>query len=291
MSQVSTSCFRRHIEDHFDDHDLDVVCRKRKNNYCIYWADDRTPLARLKPAGCNDDVEVSWWNGDCWDRVTDFGLVLPVAQALQYITDDPDDLFFDGDDDPEENGLPCEFTDPRAAVLIRTMHGLLHVCGLLGAVVGGACSDLKTALLWGSVAITALAGLLLVRVCPRRELIASLAVLILGAMVLASPAAIVGNGVNQALGGGVWGIGLGAIVGAACILLLAAGGLSARFVGFWAGLLAAAWLVAAFALQGHFGGLLLTATLASIASASYGWFMTGYRKAIKQVLAITGEDG
>jgi len=45
MSKTSHSYFRQHIELHFDEHDIDVVVRKRKQGYAIYWADDEEPLA------------------------------------------------------------------------------------------------------------------------------------------------------------------------------------------------------------------------------------------------------
>lgn len=45
MSKTAHSYFRQHIELHFDDHDIDVVVRKRKQGYAIYWADDEEPLA------------------------------------------------------------------------------------------------------------------------------------------------------------------------------------------------------------------------------------------------------
>ena len=63
MTVASQNYFQRQIEEHFEDLELDLVVRKRKRGYNIYWADDLDPVARLRPAGRDDVVEVDWWDG------------------------------------------------------------------------------------------------------------------------------------------------------------------------------------------------------------------------------------
>ena len=64
----TASYFRHRIEDHFEEQDLDVICRKQKHAYALYWADDRTPLAKIQRMGQGDEVQVWWWDDGRGDR-------------------------------------------------------------------------------------------------------------------------------------------------------------------------------------------------------------------------------
>ena len=44
------------------------------------------PVARLRPTGDGDKVELMWWRGTAWAAPGDFGpVVMPLDQALQFI--------------------------------------------------------------------------------------------------------------------------------------------------------------------------------------------------------------
>jgi hypothetical protein len=49
-----------------------------------------TLVARLRPTGMGDDVEVLWWRRERWAPFGAFGrLVLPLDQALDCIASEP----------------------------------------------------------------------------------------------------------------------------------------------------------------------------------------------------------
>lgn len=102
------------------------------------------PLAQLRPTGNEDEVEVLYWNDVRWEPVREFGLCLPLDEALTYITDDPECLFFgperddeEGDDDADDEELdspkfvPCLTTDQ-----LRLVRRDLLLSSMFGAVVG-----------------------------------------------------------------------------------------------------------------------------------------------------------
>ncbi len=111
MPKVTARHFRRCIEDYFEEHELDVVCRKTRSAYALYWADDLTPLARLRPTGRGDEVELFRWDQGRWHHVREFGLTMPLAESLEYIQEDPDGLFFESQD----QGGPRHGVRPNSA--------------------------------------------------------------------------------------------------------------------------------------------------------------------------------
>lgn len=295
MTNVSNRYFRQHIENHFDDSDLDVVCRKRKQNYAIYWADDREPLARLRPTGQNDDVEVCQWDGGRWQPAGEFGLVLPLDEALEYITDDPDDLFFDDESTPDEvisEIKPDRFTDPYFAKAARGLHRHICLSSLLGGAMGGAAVGTVGGLTWGAIGALAFSFawvglrnesrilLVLGRFSVREKRLPALLchALVVGIMatVVAAPGAVLGANVTEAIGAGFWAHATGLVVGALSIVLMFAGRPGAWLVGFSAGLLLAAQLVDAFELRNHLFGLALVALVASTAGKLCSAAARGY---------------
>jgi antitoxin (DNA-binding transcriptional repressor) of toxin-antitoxin stability system len=49
------------------------------------------PVARLKPTGEDDKVQVLWWNGQRWGASGPFGIAtMPLDKALAYIANEPD---------------------------------------------------------------------------------------------------------------------------------------------------------------------------------------------------------
>jgi hypothetical protein len=56
-------------------------------------ASERTgvPLARLKPIGDAEKVQMLWWNGQRWAAPEPFGIAaIPLGAALDYIASEPD---------------------------------------------------------------------------------------------------------------------------------------------------------------------------------------------------------
>ena len=67
-----------------------VVIRRVKKGYSLFIEEDGTPLARLRPTGDDDEVEVLWWSHrDRWESIGEFGIVMNLDEALRFISDDP----------------------------------------------------------------------------------------------------------------------------------------------------------------------------------------------------------
>ncbi len=215
MTTKSIPNFRGRIEQHFDEAEWDVLCRKKRNAFAIYWNEDHEPIAKLRPTGQDEDVEVLQWEGDRWRRITRSGMILGLDDALEYITDGP--LASPG-------GAPgTRFGKPDAHAMSKTVvddiHGLIVGVAFLGAAVGGAFSSLATGAIVGVLSILLLlAGTHWIR---GRWRVSMALISIFGppAMLLALTGSLLGGSVNAALGGGAWGIVLGIFVGATSSVL------------------------------------------------------------------------
>ncbi len=64
-----------------------MLIRKANKGYSLFRADNGRPVARLRPTGKGDKVEVMWWSHrDRWDQIGDFGpMIMPLDEALLYI--------------------------------------------------------------------------------------------------------------------------------------------------------------------------------------------------------------
>jgi hypothetical protein len=73
-----------------------VLTRKGAKGYSLFRADTGRPIARLRPTGKGDQVEVMWWSHrDRWDQIGDFGLTfMSLEEALAYIAKDPIGCFW-----------------------------------------------------------------------------------------------------------------------------------------------------------------------------------------------------
>lgn len=73
-----------------------VVIQKAAKGYSLFREDTGKPVARLRPTGKGDEVEVMWWSHrDRWDQIGDFGpMVLPLTDALDYVASDPMGCFW-----------------------------------------------------------------------------------------------------------------------------------------------------------------------------------------------------
>jgi hypothetical protein len=63
-----------------------IILRAAKG-YSLFRADNGKPIARLRPTGIGDQVEVMWWSHrDKWEQIGDFGpMLMSLDEALMYI--------------------------------------------------------------------------------------------------------------------------------------------------------------------------------------------------------------
>ena len=73
-----------------------VRVQKAAKGYSLFREDSGKPVARLRPTGKGDQVEVMWWSHrDRWDEIGDFGpMVMPLGEALKYVAKDPVGCFW-----------------------------------------------------------------------------------------------------------------------------------------------------------------------------------------------------
>ena len=81
MKKISAGYFRQQIEQYFDDRELDVMCERRRRAYTIIRGDDGSRLARLRPTGRGDEVELYSWNDDRWQPIATSGNVMPLPDS------------------------------------------------------------------------------------------------------------------------------------------------------------------------------------------------------------------
>ena len=67
-----------------------IFVRKVARGYPLFSARTGRPIARLRPTGGIERVQVLWWNGERWRASGPFGVAtLPLDQALDYIAAEP----------------------------------------------------------------------------------------------------------------------------------------------------------------------------------------------------------
>jgi hypothetical protein len=68
----------------------EVVVRKLARGYSLFSARTGAPIARLRPTGEVDKVQLLWWNGERWGASGPFGIVtMPLDEALDYVASEP----------------------------------------------------------------------------------------------------------------------------------------------------------------------------------------------------------
>lgn len=282
MTKVSHSYFRRQIEAFFEDHDYDIVCRKRKSGYAIYWAEDNEPLARLRPTGRNDEVEVFWWGDDRWQRVGEFGSVMSLGDALEYVTDDPDQLFFGADEDAGD----ARDAVARLAALVREITHQMRrgalACALLAAATGGMFAKPSAGCLWAT-AVAMLLSVGFVMWSNRRFPPWFSLVVVVPTATIAAASGCVGASAHAVLGAGAWGATVGVLVGMLCCLLIFASPAVSWPLGFSAGLTLSAQLVDMMAWREHLFGLAIVALIALVAARICRAISTIYSTAITSI--------
>jgi hypothetical protein len=72
-----------------------VVAERRNRGYTLYHASSGSPVARFRPTGRNDSVEVLYWSAwkQRWAATGPFGrTILPIDDALHFIAHE--DIFW-----------------------------------------------------------------------------------------------------------------------------------------------------------------------------------------------------
>ncbi len=67
-----------------------VVVRQAAGGYALSSVSTGGPIARLRPTGDGDEVQVLWWTGERWGASGPFGIAtMPLDQALDWIAAEP----------------------------------------------------------------------------------------------------------------------------------------------------------------------------------------------------------
>jgi hypothetical protein len=66
-----------------------VTARRVTRGYSLFSSRTGAPVARLRPLGEGDRVEVLWWRRDAWGPVGTFGVVFDLDDALAFIAAEP----------------------------------------------------------------------------------------------------------------------------------------------------------------------------------------------------------
>ena len=67
-----------------------VLVHKVGHGYSLLSERTGAPIARLRPTGDADKMQVLWWNGECWGASGPFGIaIMPLNEALDYIASEP----------------------------------------------------------------------------------------------------------------------------------------------------------------------------------------------------------
>ena len=67
-----------------------VIVRKVARGYTLLSERTGAPVARLRPTGDGDKVQVLWWNGERWGASGPFGIAtMALDRALDYVANEP----------------------------------------------------------------------------------------------------------------------------------------------------------------------------------------------------------
>jgi hypothetical protein len=85
ITMASTDAMRERIAAHpWPRGGVEVIRANR--GYTLYSRRTGGQVARLRPTGENDDVQVLWWRGTGWATPGDFGpLIMPLNEALNFV--------------------------------------------------------------------------------------------------------------------------------------------------------------------------------------------------------------
>lgn len=276
MVQLKASEFRQRIERYLENEDWDVVCRKRKGAYVLLWADGGEPLARFKPAGFQDEVEVFWWNGARWRPVGEFGSIFRLQEALKFVFDDPEGLFvnYDSSEQEEDDGYDLPLAPSRMAIGYAFSTAI--VAGALGGALGGLFSGAGYGLAGGAFCSWLALFLFTWRSCTLKLALIGSAVLGLPAAASGLVGGTLGAALNEALATPWWGRVAGLLLGGLGGMLLFNERLATRVISFPAGVALALWLVKILNISGVPWACILTAVVA-LGLVEFCWWVGNFR--------------
>ena len=68
-----------------------VIVHRAAQGYSLFSEHTGAPIARLRPTGEGDKVQVLWWNGERWGASGPFSIAtMPLDKALDYVAAEPD---------------------------------------------------------------------------------------------------------------------------------------------------------------------------------------------------------
>lgn len=284
MTDVTVRRFRHLIVEHFDSTNRDIVCRRGRTGFSLHRAHDHRPLAKLRPTGCLDEVEIERWDGGQWKSVSESGSALPLRECLEYLTDDPERLFFDDDDD-EPSDIRFSAMSSERSSAVHSFHGHIFLCAIGGGVVGGVFSGAVTGGLWGSLAALLCCACLVAMRKKVRTFLPQLLFLGGPILFLAGAGGVLGGGANDFISHGIWGPICGCVVGGVASVLIYSGIWMSQGIGFMVGLTLAASLIEMTQWRGEFIGLALVAIIASLSAVLYAGMARSYAKLMTRLLA------
>jgi hypothetical protein len=84
-TMAGADAMRERIEAHpWPRGDVEVVRANR--GYTLYSRRTGGQVARLRPTGKSDDVQVLWWRREAWASPGDFGpVIMPLNEALDFV--------------------------------------------------------------------------------------------------------------------------------------------------------------------------------------------------------------
>jgi hypothetical protein len=88
---MTADAMRERIEAFNQERGGGVIVQKIARAYSLFSEHSGGPIARLRPTGEADKVQVLWWNGERWAASGPFGIAtMPLDKALDYIANEPD---------------------------------------------------------------------------------------------------------------------------------------------------------------------------------------------------------
>ncbi|MCM8738565.1 hypothetical protein M5E06_31085 [Azospirillum sp. A1-3] len=66
-----------------------LTVRRINRGYSLFSTRTGAPVARLRPLGETNRVEVLWWRREAWGPAGPFGAVFDLDEALAFIADEP----------------------------------------------------------------------------------------------------------------------------------------------------------------------------------------------------------
>ncbi len=85
MAAARTDELRERIATYAFPHGSVEVVRANRG-YTLYSRRTGGPIARLRPTGDDDTVQVLWWRRQSWAAPSDFGpVIMPLHQALEFV--------------------------------------------------------------------------------------------------------------------------------------------------------------------------------------------------------------